>query len=109
MKSARRGFFCRNDRILKFLLLHVEINIRVRICVQNLLTCLLCCPDCPNSIAILRKQEGFFAKKTELAGTRHASPFSREARGGEQTGAGFNQPDFVAAAAASAPAMAACC
>ena len=93
MKSARRGFFCRNDRILKFLLLHVEINIRVRICVQNLLTCLLCCPDCPNSIAILRKQEIFFAKKTELAGTRHASPYSREARWCEHQGAAVNYSD----------------
>ena len=90
MKSARRVFFCRNDIILKFLLLHVEINIRVRICVQNLLTCLLCCPDCPNSIAILRKHEVFFAKKTELAGTRHASPFSREARWCEHQGAAVN-------------------
>ena len=77
MKSARRGFFCRNDRILKFLLLHVEINIRVRICVQNLLTCLLCCPDCPNSIAILRKQEVFFFKKDRARGDApHVSFFA---------------------------------
>ena len=60
---------------------------------QNLLTCLLCCPDCPNSIAILRKQEVFFAKKTELAGTRHASPYSREARWCEHQGAAVNYSD----------------
>ena len=65
MKSAGRGCFRKNNRILEIFLLRIEINIIMRICAKNLLTSLLYSTDHLGSTVILRKQEGFFAKQLE--------------------------------------------
>ena len=64
----------------------MEINISSRAFTKTFRTWILCSQGGMGLSKIFRKSEVFFAKRPELAGTRHASPFSRGMRADESRG-----------------------